>query len=463
MAINTPRPFIGRARELDVLDELASSGDPELFVLYGRRRVGKTELLQRFCEGRRAVYFLAAQVREKDNLRAFKDALRDGLGDPLVDSIEFPDWPSALGFAAERAKDERLVIVLDEFPYLCESTKGLPSLLQQFWDQRGKQSGLMIVLCGSQVSFMEREILAERSPLFGRRTGQRRLEPLTPSEALEFHPGWPLKERMLAYAILGGMPAYLRRFRSDRSIEDNLLREVLRPEGYLYDEVSFLLRTELSNPATYNSILAAVAGGASKVGDIALVVGVDSTTANKYLSTLRELRLVERAIPLTDPNPLRSRRGVYRISDRFVAFHFRHVQPNVSLIQADRGARVFEEYVKPDLARLFDDARVDFVLEHLEREAAYELKSEVLEVGRHPGRAVRAIGRLESGQFVAAVIDPLEDEAPLYTPAELAAEVAALEQMLARDDGVLVAHYRLNTAAPSARELVELRLEAPSR
>ena len=145
------RPFIGRKRELDVLEDLYDSGDPELFVLYGRRRVGKTELLQRFCEGRRAVYFLAAQVREKDNLRAFRDAMRDGLGDPLLDTINFPDWPSALGFAAERSRNERLVLILDEFPYLCESTKGLASLVQQFWDQRGKQSQLMIILCGSQV------------------------------------------------------------------------------------------------------------------------------------------------------------------------------------------------------------------------------------------------------------------------------------------------------------------------
>ena len=435
------RPFIGRGRELEVLDDLYGSGDPELFVLYGRRRVGKTELLQRFCEGRRAVYFLAAQVREKDNLRAFRDALRDGLGDPLLDSIEFPDWPAALAFAAERAADERLVLVLDEFPYLCESTKGLASLVQQFWDQRGKTSRLMLVLCGSQVSFMEREVLAERSPLFGRRTGQRRLEPLPPSEALRFHPTWDLERRVQAYAILGGMPAYLRRFRDDRSLEDNLLREVLRPEGYLFDEVSFLLRTELNNPATYNSILAAVAGGAEKVGDIGLVVGVDSTTANKYLHVLRELRLVERAIPLTDPNPLRSRRGTYRIADRFVAFHFRHVQPNLSLIQADRGARVLEQVVRPDLERLVDDALVDFVLEHLTREAAYELGAEVLEAGRHAGRVVRALGRLEDGRGVAAVVARPGHE---VDERGLALDLEELEAVFG--GGLALARYRLAVA-----------------
>ena len=142
MTVGGEPEFIGRQGELKVLEELAGSGRPEFFVLYGRRRVGKTELLQRLCSGEhRAVYFLAAQVREKDNLRSFKEALKDGLGgDSLLDGIELPDWSAALGFAAERAGDERLILVLDEFPYLCDSTKGLPSQLQQFWDTRGKRS-----------------------------------------------------------------------------------------------------------------------------------------------------------------------------------------------------------------------------------------------------------------------------------------------------------------------------------
>ena len=392
--------FVGRDRELAVLEELVDSGDPEFFVLYGRRRVGKTELLQQLCEGRRAVYFLAAQVREKDNLRAFRDALKEGLGDPLLDTIEFPDWSAALGFAAERAGDERLVLVLDEFPYLCESTKGLPSQLQKFWDTRGKKSSLMLVLCGSQVSFMEKEVLAERSPLFGRRTGQRRLAPLEPHEALAFHPTWSVRDRVLTYGILGGMPAYLLRFRESRSIEANLMAEVLRPE------VNFLLRTELSSPATYNSILAAVAQGCDRVGDIALHVGVDSTTAGKYLHVLRELQLIARDIPITDPDPLRSRKGRYRIADRFLAFHFRHVQPNVSLIHAGRGRRVYEEFIAPDLERLFDEARTEFVLSHLTREAAELIGDEVVESGRHDGTWVRAVGRTAGGRTVAGVVVP---------------------------------------------------------
>ncbi|MFT4541097.1 MAG: AAA+ ATPase superfamily predicted ATPase [Planctomycetota bacterium] len=398
--------FIGRQSQLDVLEELHDSGRPELFVLYGRRRVGKTELLQQFCAKRKAVYFLAAQVREKDNLRAFRDAMKEGLGDPLLDGIEFPDWGAALQFAAERAGDERLVIVLDEFPYLCEATKGLPSILQRFWDMRGKNSSLMLVLCGSQVSFMEREVLAERSPLFGRRTAQRRLQPLSPTESLRFFDSWNVRERALAYSILGGMPAYLRRFDDRETLRTNLLREMLRPEGYLFDEVQFLLRNELNSPATYNSLLAAIARGHDRVGDIALQVGVEAATAGKYLHVLRELQLVDRVVPITDPDPLRSRRGRYRIADRFLNFHFRHLVPNLSLIEAGRGERVWETRIEPDLENLFDEARVDFVLEHLQSQAAEVVGDEIVEVGRFAGEVVRAVARTASGTTLAALVLP---------------------------------------------------------
>jgi len=436
MATPTDTTFIGRAEELRALEEFADSRAPELFVLYGRRRVGKTELLQRLCTGEhRAVYFLAAQVREKDNLRAFREALKEGLGgDALLDGIEFPDWPSALGFAAERAGDERLILVLDEFPYLCDSSKGLPSQIQQFWDMRGKRSDLMLVLCGSQVSFMEKEVLAERSPLFGRRTGQRRLEPLRPTEALDFFPNWSVRERVMAYSVLGGMPAYLRRFSDRRTVEENIATEILRPEGYLFDEVQFLLRSELTTPHTYNSILAAVAKGARSLGDIALGVGVDSPTAGKYLHTLRELRLVEREVPVTDPDPLRSRKGRYRISDRFLAFHFRHLQPNLSLVNAGRGKRVLEQFVVPDMDRLFDDARLEFVLDHMRRDAAEVVEDELVEVGRHDGEYVRAVGRTVEDRTVAAIVVPEGSR----STATLENELGALKSVFGDDPIKLV-------------------------
>ncbi len=455
----SPDLFLGRDRELSVLGELLASDQAELFVLYGRRRVGKTELLQRFCSSGRAVYFLAAQVREKDNLRAFQAALFEGLGEPpnALASVQLPDWSTALALAADLAGDQRLVLVLDEFPYLCDSSKGLPSQVQRFWDTLGKRSKIMLVLCGSQVSFMEKEVLAERSPLFGRRTGQLRLLPLQPKDCLAFFERWPLRQRILAYSILGGMPAYLRRFDDRRSLTDNLLREILRPEGYLFDEVSFLLRSDLNNPTTYNSILAAVARGNERLGDIALSVGVDSPTAGKYLSVLRELRLVEREVPITDPDPLRSRRGRWRIADRFLAFHFRHLQPNLSLVHAGRGAKVLEDFVSPDFGRLYDEGRRDLVLAHLAREAAELAGSEVVECGRYEGKLVRAIGRTADGRTLAAIVPPdtasgagAPGRKPRLPSARLEAEIADLEKVFGPGIERLVYTVTEDAAAPLA-------------
>jgi AAA+ ATPase superfamily predicted ATPase len=214
----------------------------------------------------------------------------------------------------------------------------------------------------------------------------------------------------------------------------------LRPEGFLFDEVQFLLRSELSNPATYNSLLAAVARGVEKVGDIALTVGVDTTTANKYLSTLRELSLVEREVPLTDPDPLRSRRGTYRVADRFLAFHFRHIQPHVSLIHAGRGGRVLEEFVEADFDRLYDDARVDYILWHLRTQAAELVDDEITELGRYAGEHVRAVARTARGAGVAAIVTPSAKTSSVRLDAELAEiskafgkPVRALEYQLTDD------------------------------
>jgi DNA-binding MarR family transcriptional regulator len=238
------------------------------------------------------------------------------------------------------------------------------------------------------------------------------------------------------------MPAYLRRFDDAKPLLENVARECLRPEGYLFDEVQFLLRSELSNPATYNSILAAIARGNTKVGDIALDVGVDSTTANKYLTTLRELSLVEREVPLTDPDPLRSRRGTYRVADRFLAFHFRHIQPHAGLVNSGRGARVLEQFVQPDLERLYDEARVEFVLAHLKTGASDLIGDEIVETGRFDGACVRAVARTSEGAGVAAIVVPRNAAGkPELDRSVLEAEIARLRPAFGR--GVVRLSYAL--------------------
>ena len=283
--------------------------------------------------------------------------------------------------------------MLDEFPYLCEASKGLPSEIQRFWDTRGKNSRLMLVLCGSQVSFMEKEVLAERSPLFGRRTGaaagssrSRRRDALRVLPALGACAIACSPTRSSA-ACRRTCGASTTRARCARTC----CASACGPEGYLFDEVQFLLRSELSNPATYNCILAAVARGIEKRRrHRARRRRRLDRRPTSTCTTLRELRLVEREVPLTDPDPLRSRRGTYRIADRFLAFHFRHIQPHVSLIHAGRGGRVLEEFDRARLRAAATTTRASTSCSSTcAREAAELIGEEIVETGRHRGH-VRA-------------------------------------------------------------------------
>jgi len=375
--------FIDREQELAALDQLWNSGKPELFVLYGRRRVGKTELLRQFCQERRCVYFLASQLREKDLLRQFTETARQVFQDPLLENLTFDDWPGALVYLAQKAQTERLAIVLDEFQYLCEENDALPSLIQNFWDTHGQSSKLFLVLCGSQVSFMEREVLAERSPLYGRRTGQQQLKPFSCRVSGRFFPGYSAQQKICAYGILGGIPAYLNRFQPDLPIKENVLRELLSVQAYLFDEVNFLLRMELRDTRTYQSVLHAIASGCTRLNEIAQRVGLDATAANKYLTVLRDLGMVRRETSPTERAPEKSRKGFYAIADNYVNFWFRFVMPNRGLIESGRSEWVYEEKIAPHLSSYlglaFEDVCRQYVLLHWDE----KLKVPPEQAGKH--------------------------------------------------------------------------------
>jgi len=348
--IMRPR-FIGRERELSQLEERWRSGEAELFIVYGRRRVGKTELLLQFSrtDDKKTLYFLASQLTRQEHLRQLTEIMRDTFPDPVLESLTFTDWEAALTYLGERAQGERLLVILDEFPYLCEAAPELPSVIQRFWDLRGKGSEIFLVLCGSQLGFMEREVLGERSPLYGRRTGQLRLRPFDFREASLFFPDYSLRERFIAWGILGGMPAYLIRFSPRRSLRENLLWEMLQVQGYLYEEPRFLLRMELRDPKVYASILGAIASGCTKLNEIAQRTGLSVQTASKYLGVLQELEIVAREVPFTARAPRRSKRGRYRLVDNYLNFWFRFIQPHSSMIEAGQGKLVYERFVSPYL------------------------------------------------------------------------------------------------------------------
>ncbi|MDE0684624.1 MAG: ATP-binding protein, partial [Candidatus Poribacteria bacterium] len=244
-----------------------------------------------------------------------------------------------------------------------------------------------------QVSFMEREVLAERSPLYGRRTGQLRLMPLSYRDTGYFFSEYSAKEKLIAYGILGGIPAYLNRFmlhtandsqdHAQRTLEQCIKDEMLTPQGYLFDEVNFLLRTELREPRTYASLLHAIAGGATRLNEISQRVGLDPTNANKYLSVLRELGLVKRETPVTERAPQKSKKGLYKIEDNYVKFWFRFVLPNRSLIESGNTDLVYQQMIAPNLSQYMGEIFEDVCRQYIRRYWEEKLKIAPRQIGRH--------------------------------------------------------------------------------
>jgi AAA+ ATPase superfamily predicted ATPase len=298
--ISTSSPgFIGRRSELSALERRYASSRAELIPLYGRRRVGKTELLLRFSSGRPTVYFTASDKLKTPQIADFMRAAAEWLGVPHLAEAAPGNWEAALRLAVAAApKGQKLLLVLDEFQWLCQSSPEVPSVIQRLWDlewQRG--NGLMLVLCGSFIGFMEREVLGARSPLHGRRTADLRLQPFGFQEAAEFNPTWSLEEQARAYFVCGGIPAYLRRFAPGRSVTQNIAAEFFEVDAFFQREPEFLLREELAEVKQEASILEAVALGRRAQSDIARAVGLRSRRRTKSALIWRKAGVSARLVP----------------------------------------------------------------------------------------------------------------------------------------------------------------------
>ncbi len=258
----------------------------------------------------------------------------------------------------------KLVIALDEFQWLVKQSPELPSVLQELWDRSWRRSGkVMLILCGSYVGFMEREVLGQKSPLFGRRTAQILLKPFSYREAARFHPRWSLVDRARAYFVCGGIPLYLRFFSPERSIEANIEHALLDEFAPLYREPDFLLREELRDVENYYAALLAIAQGHDTSRQIAERASLPERSLHYYIHHLSELGYVGRRLPLTGGKPI-TRRVRYDVADPVLRFWFRFVFPNLSALTRFGPARVFRERIKPEL-----DAYFGLCFERLCREA----------------------------------------------------------------------------------------------
>ena len=292
--------MIGRMQEMNQLERMYTSARFEFMVMYGRRRIGKTTILQEFSKTHKTIYFSAQEKNDALNLQDFSRLVQEYFDGNFISN--FANWEDALNYLGRKSQDQRIVLIVDEFPFLAETNPSIKSILQHKIDHDWKDRNLFLILCGSSVSFMLNDVMGYKSPLYGRSTGSMEVQPFDYLESAAFFPNYSEEEKLIAYGMLGGVPRYLNAFDPGRSLRGNLISEILAEGAFLNDEPQTMLRMELREPAVYNSILEAVANGCNRVVEIADRIHEEKSKCSKYMLTLQTLHLLEKHVPCGEPN-----------------------------------------------------------------------------------------------------------------------------------------------------------------
>lgn len=324
--------FIGRENELHTLDKLYHSDKFEFAVIYGRRRVGKTALISEFAKNKDTIFFTGVETNAKQNLDNFSRCIMEYNTGIAVDS-SFASFQSALEYVFELAKTKRIVLVIDEYPYVARASKSLASTLQLLIDKNKDSSKLLLILCGSSMSYMEDHVLAYKAPLYGRRTAQLKLGPFEFFEACRYFTKLSDEDKALAYGIVGGTPQYLMQLNDSLSIEENIKNTHLNASSSIFEEPNNLLKQEVREPAIYNAVITAIATGCSKMNEISNKIDEDTSVCATYIKNLITLGIVKKESPYGEKS---SRKTIYSIEDNMFRFWYRFVPENTSIIS--RGA-----------------------------------------------------------------------------------------------------------------------------
>ena len=377
--------FIGREQELRFLEERYKSPKSELIVLYGRRRIGKTELLKQFMKDKNAVFYACTECTDAEQLARFsKRMLQTGM--PASRFLTtFDDWETAIHSILDIPSAGKKLLIIDEFPYMCRNNREIPSILQNLWDHELSQSNVMLIFCGSAMSFMEDELLAEKNPLYGRATGIYKLKPLSFAKVREFFPGYTEEELIAVYGILGGVPHYLIQFDPEKNLAENIQRNILEKGCVLYNEVNFLLHQELRETSIYNTIIEAIALGNNTMALIHGKTQLDKSKISVYLKNLIELGIVEREFSVLSTAKERegSQRGLYHLTDPYFRFWYAFVYGSYSELEAGDAKGVWRYQIEPQLHQFTSHAYEKVCIEYLRQaNQAGKLPFHFVKVGR---------------------------------------------------------------------------------
>jgi len=356
--------FIGRENELEDLNNQYASNRFELSVIYGRRRVGKTTLIHKFIEDKEDTgYFIGIESSLSYNLEMLSKTIYQATSFP--ESLpSFSTLTEAFTFLFEEARDKRIIFVIDEYPYLANAQASVSSELQAVIDKYRSSSQLMLILCGSSMSFMENQVLGYKSPLYGRRTAQYKIHPFTYLESKNYLKAFNQEDAAILFATTGGVAEYLSFVDQKLSLKDNIINLYLTPRGRLFEEPANLLQQELREPKIYNDILSAIANGATRNNEIATKTGQSTGALSHYLKSLLELGIVEKRTPVGEKE---GRKSIYVIVDGMYRFWHQLVRPNIQAIELRQAEKVYDERVKEELSNFMGFAFEQMAREYLEK------------------------------------------------------------------------------------------------
>ena len=354
--------FYCREDELRKLNKRYAGGKFECIIIYGRRRVGKTALINEFCKDKPTIFFSALNTTGKENLEALSKSIMSFERPDMESGPEFQSYDAALDELTALSKESRIVFVIDEYPYLAKAKPAISAMLQHIIDHKWAESQMYLILCGSSMSFMESQVLGKESPLYGRRTGQFKIEALDYKETAVFHPNLSVEENSLIYGITGGVPHYINKLDVRDSVDEALMDNFFDRSSYLYEEPGNLLKQELREPAIYNAIIKAIAEGASRMNDIKMKVGEENSVVAKYLKTLIGLGIVKKETPITEKP---GKKTIYLLADNFFRFWYAFFFTNYSELEGGDVDGVYEYAIAPQLHEFAASVLEDICREHV--------------------------------------------------------------------------------------------------
>ncbi|MCR5137695.1 MAG: ATP-binding protein [Oscillospiraceae bacterium] len=339
--------FIGRENELAALEKACQTDSFQMAVVYGRRRVGKTTLLREFCKDKRAVYYTAIKTTPERNIALFGQCVLRSLA-PELTNFTFQSLDDLCSFLGERCREERLVVVIDEFPYMAKKEESLLSVLQKHIDEQWMSGRMFLIVCGSSVSFMEDDVLSEKSPLYGRRTMQLRLEAFDYRRTADFVPSWSARDKAAVYGVTGGIAKYISLFDDQKTLDENIIDLFFKKTGYLYEEAENLLTQEFRDIEGYSRTIEAIASGANQFQEIVDKSHLSSQTVTYVLKNLMEVGILEKQHAITEEHNKKKSR--YILKDAMLRFWYRFIPDAVNAIEIDRGDLYYRHAVKPLLS-----------------------------------------------------------------------------------------------------------------